>query len=591
MPTLMNARASFASRCASVLTLALIIATPGHAWATPATGTRGIVATAHPAGSEAALAMLKAGGNAVDAAVAAAFVLAVVEPYSSGIGGGGFALVKMNETVDFMDFREVAPKAATRDMYVKDGKPDPMLSRDGILSVGVPGAVAGYLGLHERFGVLPRAQVLEPAIKTAADGFVVDPNYLADTEWRLEVLQRDPEAARIFLTPGAGANEPARLPPLGHRIVQPELANTLRALAAEGAKAFYRGELAKRLVADMKTRGGLITAEDLAGYKTRARTPLVGSFRGHAVVSSPPPSAGGQVVLTVLNALESLPTPRPWRDPRELHLMIETMKRAFADRALLGDSDFVPDPTRVLTARARTPKLLRLFAGRATPAARVPPGQATELEPKGRKRSTAAQPESKSTTHLSVLDAAGNAVAMTTTVNYGFGSGVVARGTGVLWNDQMDDFAVAPGVANAYGIAGSEANAVAAGKVPLSSMAPTLVFEAGTPTGPLRMVVGSPGGPRIPTTVIQVIVNHLDHGADIEQAIAEGRIHHQHLPDTVFVEPRSIDQLTRRELERRGHKLELDGPWSNAMAIAIDPKTGIRTGAADPRGVGVALAE
>lgn len=558
--------------------------------ASPAAGLRGMVAAAHPQATEAGVAMLRAGGNAVDAAVATAFALAVVEPYSSGIGGGGFATLRVGEQVLFLDFREVAPAKAKRDMYVRDGDADPILSRDGILSVAVPGAVAGYLGLHQRFGKLPREQVLAPAIRLAEEGFAVSETYREDADWRLDVLRADPEAARIFLVPGADGGPPVP-PPLGHRLVQKDLALTLRTLAKEGAAAFYEGSIAKQLAADMKARGGLVTLADLARYQVREREPLIGSFRGNAVATAPPPSAGGQVVLTILNVMETQPANRAWRDPSALHLYLEASKRAFADRYLLGDPSFVKDVTRGLVAKDRAALLVEIIGPQATSAADVPPGQGAQLPPPLGEKERPRLQQSPHTTHLCSVDAEGNAVSMTTTVNYGFGSGVVAKGTGVLWNDEMDDFAVAPGVPNAYGIVGAEANAVAPGKVPLSSMSPTLVFAGPTVRSPVRLVVGSPGGPRIPTTVAQVILNHLDAGADVGRAIAFGRVHHQHLPDKVLVERYGLDALTIADLERRGHVVEVSEAWSNASAIAIDPETGVRTGAADPRGVGVAIAE
>ncbi len=558
--------------------------------AAPAAGLRGMVSSAHPAASEAGVAMLRAGGNAADAAAAIAFALSVVEPYSSGIGGGGFALVRMDRELVFVDFREVAPKGADHDMYIRDGKADPIMSRDGILAVGVPGAVAGYVDLQKRWGKLKLAQVLEPAIRLAADGFPVSERYRGYCGWRLDLLRQDPEASRIFLVPGENG-APAQIPPLGHRIVQADQAATLRAIAAKGADAFYKGEIAKKLAADVQARGGLITLEDLAAYRVRHRRPLVGSYRGHAVATSPPPSAGGQVVLTILNLLETLPNHVAWHDARAVHLYIEASKRAFADRYLIGDPDFVDDVTRNLIAKDRATLLASVIGDDATPAADIVPGQGAQLPPPPHRRVSAVPLEGADTSHLCAIDAGGNAVSLTTTVNYGWGSGVVARGTGVLLNDEMDDFAVAPGVPNVYGIVGAEANAVAPGKVPLSSMSPTIVFQGPTVDSPVRLVVGSPGGPRIPTTVTQIIVNHLTYGADVAKAIALGRMHHQHLPDVVRVEPYTIDAATARLLEQHGHVLEEQEPWSNATAIAVDPKTGVRTGAADPRGIGTAIAE
>nr|PZM91324.1 MAG: gamma-glutamyltransferase [Pseudomonadota bacterium] len=540
--------------------------------ALPAAGTGGMVASAHAEATHAGVEMLRQGGNAADAAVATAFALAVAEPYASGIGGGGFALVRMGGELVFLDFREVAPAAANRDMYLRDGRPIPELSTDGPLAVAVPGAVAGYLELHARWGKLPRAKVLEPAIRLAHEGVVIDERYRGYARHRLPVLRADPEAARIFLHDG-------EVPPLGWKLKQPELARTLEILAESGPAPFYEGEIATAIAADLARRGGILTEADLSAYRVRERKPLVGTYLGHAVATAPLPSSGGMIVLSVLNALESLPPQTPWRDPVALHLYIEAAKRAFADRRLLADPAFVDVPVDRLVSKERARNWVEEIGFLATPPEAIAPGGAESPR------------EGAHTSHLSVVDREGNAIALTTTINTPFGAGIVARGTGILLNNEMDDFAAAPGVPNAYGIVGSEANAIAPGKVPLSSMAPTLVFSGPTTDSPVRLVVGSPGGSRIPTTVVQVIFHHLFHGMPIDQAIAQGRIHQQHLPEVVYVEPYALDAATAGLLMLRGHKLVETGPWSNATAIAIDPETGIRTGAADPRGVGMAMAE
>lgn len=567
------------------LSFVLILSWCFSAVALPAAGHQGMVATAHPSATQAGIAMLRQGGNAVDAAVAAAFALAVAEPYSSGIGGGGFAMIRHGKDLAFLDFREVAPRKATRDMYLVDGKPRPELSRDGALAAAVPGAVAGYLELHGRWGRLPRAAVLAPAIRIARDGFLVDSRYQSAAGWRLEALSKDPEAVKIFLVEKDGK---ASVPPIGHRIVQADLARTLETLAKEGAPAFYKGSIARLLEADMKARGGLVDREDLAAYEVKTRKPLLGSYRGHAIATAPPPSAGGQVILTLLNTLEKLPEATPFHDPDALHLYLEVLKRTYADRMLFGDPAFVDIPVAQLITKDRATRMVSAIGKKATPSLQVPPGQFTPVEGK---LPSALTDDGMDTTHLDVVDVEGNAVSLTTTVNYGFGAAIVARGTGILWNDEMDDFAIAPGVPNVFGVVGAEANAVAPGKIPLSSMAPTFVFAGNTVDSPLRLLVGSPGGPRIPTTIAQVIHNHLAFGADVEKAISLGRVHHQHLPDAALVEPFTLDPLTLDALRRKGHLVEERQPWSNATAIAIDPETGLRTGAADPRGVGSAMAQ
>ncbi len=572
-----------------IITASLILST--SALARPTATQSGMAVSAHPLASQAGAEILRAGGNAADAAAAVALALAVVEPYSSGLGGGGFALVRMGEELTFMDFRETAPKAAERDMYIEEGVPNPLSSRDGIRSVAVPGAAAGYLELQQRYGKLERARVLAPAIALARDGFRVTTRYQDYVAWRLELLRGDPEICKIFLVKDPDGQWVS--PELGHRIVQPDLTQTLIQLADQGTNAFYAGDIAKKLAADMQARQGLVTADDLASYRVRYREPLTGTYRGHTIVSSPPPSSGGQILLTLLNILETQPAPADWRDPEFVHLYIEASKRAFADRALLGDPDFLPYLPKLLgylTAKDRAALLSQVINETATDSRTIPAAQGSALPADVPRQGPAPFSPGTDTSHLSVIDSEGNAVAMTTTINYAWGSGVVARGTGIIWNDEMDDFAVAPGVPNAYGIVGSDANAVEPGKVPLSSMSPTMMFLGDT-SGPLELIVGSPGGSRIPTTVAQAIINIVDFGADAENAINLGRIHHQHLPDTVFVEPYALESATRRALEAKGHVLKDRKPWSNATIIYIDPKTRIRYGAADRRGDGSAIAQ
>ncbi len=586
-----------------VLSVVVLLAS-SSALAVPVAGVRGMVAANHPAATEAGVTILRAGGNAVDAAVATAFALAVVEPYSSGIGGGGFAVLKVDKTLTFLDFRETAPAKASRTMFIKDGKPDPVASRDGVTSVATPGAVAGYLEMHRRFGKLPRAQVLAPAIALAENGFAMNEVYRRDVEWRFDLLRADPEAARTFLVNGEN-------PPIGTVLKQPDLAWTLRQLAADGAAAFYTGAVAKKLVADMVRRGGLVSAKDLAAYRVREHPVLLGSYRGHAIATAPPPSAGGEVLLTLLNVMETLPADKPFRDPTTLHTYVEASKHAFADRYLIADPKFIRDVTKELTTKERGVLIAKSIGDRAASAfdvlpgqfAKLPdgvvpklplvvkPGEAADMPLTGGAAKMPDPVKSPHTTHLSVVDAAGNAVSLTTTVNYAFGSCVVAQGTGVLWNDEMDDFAVAPGVPNAYGVIGNEANTVAPGKVPVSSMTPSIVFDGPTTDSPIRLVVGAPGGPRIPTTVAQIVLNFFDQNADVQQAVSIGRLHHQHLPDAVSIERLGVEASTIAELERRGHAIKRQETWGKATAIAIDPKTGVRTGAADPRGVGSAMAE
>ncbi len=568
-----------------VLVLCVLGVPPAQA-ARPYRG--GAVATAHPEASAAALEMLNKGGNAVDAAVAAAFTLAVVGPYHSGVGGGGFALVheaKAGHTT-VLDFREVAPQAATRDMYVKDGQVVPGLSTDGALSVAVPGAVAGYLELLQKHGKLSPAVVLAPAIRVARQGFWVSPKYQQMAEMRVQCLAKDPEAARIFLTrspEGAWA-----VPPIGHLVKQPDLARTLQALAKRGAKAFYAGPTAQAMVDTVKAGGGVLTLEDLATYKTRPATALEGSYRGHRLLTMPPPSAGGLAVVQVLGALERrFPQQLPYRDPQALHIYAEAVRRVYVDRVkYLGDPAFVKIPLQQLAS----PGYIGDLAGSIDPKKATP--SASLLPPvEGAPSSTLPpEPQKKNTTHISVIDKDGNAVAMTTTVNYAFGSCVVAKGTGVLLNDEMDDFAARPGVPNAYGLVTGEPNAIAPGKVPLSSMSPTLVFSKEDPKR-VMLAVGSPGGSTIPTTVIQTISNVVDHGMDLTRAVGEGRLHHQYLPDELWVDRWGLEPATQAALEALGHKIRRVDAWGDAEAVFSDPRTNLRYSASDPRNEGAALGQ
>ena len=573
-----------------LVTIVLLISATGLA--KPITGRKGMVSSAHPSATQAGVTMLRLGGNAADAAAATAFALAVVEPYSSGIGGGGFALTSFQGEQEFFDFREVAPKLAQRDMYIRNGKPNNVLSRDGVLSIAVPGAVAGYLQLQKELGTLTRKQILAPAIELASNGFAVTPRYIRYVNKRLQLLRQDPELCRIFLVQDENGDFSA--PEVGYILKQPDLAETLKSIAEQGAEVFYSGSIARKIATDIQNREGLITLDDLASYTLRKRKPLVGTYRGHAIVSSPPPSSGGQILLTLLNIMETLPPSTPWRSGEALHLYIEGSKRAFADRAFLGDPLFVPYVPKLiplLVQKDRAKLVAQVITDNAEPATSIPAGQGSAMFPDIPVPKGGSQSDGKDTTHLSVIDKNGNAVALTTTINYSWGSGIVARETGIVLNDEMDDFAVAPGVPNAYGIVGSEANSVEPGKTPLSSMSPTIVFSGPTTQSPIQLVLGSPGGSRIPTTVAQIIINVIDHNTDIQRAITSGRIHHQHLPDLVFIEEQTLASPTIDYLRGKGHQVKVGGRWSNATGILVDPKSKLVTGCADPRGIGIAMAE
>ncbi|MBD1908593.1 gamma-glutamyltransferase family protein [Funiculus sociatus GB2-A5] len=561
----------------------------------PLRSKQGMVVSAHPLGSEAGVSMLRKGGNAVDAAVATAFAISVVEPFSAGIGGGGFLLLRLEKTgeIKALDFRERAPLKATRDMYLDAaGKVRPNVSVDGHLSVAVPGTVAGLYEIHRQYGKLSWQEVVAPSVKLAQDGFIVSRRFVAAAERRKEPLLKNPAARQVFTRNGA-MYQP------GERLIQTDLAKTLQAIA-QNPQSFYTGNIARAIADDMAKNGGLITLEDLRTYKTTWRTPVCGNFRQSRICSMPPPSSGGVHLLEILNIIGGIPSPNPrliegsgdvkarlvdgeandlkskgWHHPDTLHLMIEAMRIAYADRAeYLGDPDFVKVPVSSLINPAyAAERRQEISMNRARLSSEVKPADKETLQRLAR--------ESNDTTHLTVVDENRNTVSLTFTVNYGFGSGVVVPGTGILLNDEMDDFAAAPGVPNAYGLVGGEANAIAPRKIPLSSMTPTIVTE----NGKLRMAVGAPGGSTIITTVLQVVLNVLEYGMNAGQAVSAPRIHHQWLPDQVNVEPFGLDVATIAELRRRGHKIEERSPWGNANAIVVTPD-GFLEGAADPRGEG-----
>jgi gamma-glutamyltranspeptidase / glutathione hydrolase len=546
----------------------------------------GVVASAYPQSAEAALQMLDRGGNAVDAAVAAAFAAGVVGPYHNGLGGGGFALVAVSGKEPLaLDFREVAPAAATRDMYLRDGKPVPLLATDGALSVAVPNAVNGYLALLERGGSLPRSVVLGPAIRLARDGFVVNPKYRQTATDRLACLRGDDEAARIFLRPGPDGRPD--VPALGERIRQPELGRTLERIAAGGAAVVRSGPIARAIVQTVKGGGGILTGDDLLRVRPRWRAPLRGSYRGHAIVAFPPPSGGGIILLETLGTLEKLRPERfERRAPADVHLYVEALRRAYFDRAMAVAD---PDQVEVPVARLLSAEHLAALAASIDPR-KATPSLSLRLAPE-LGAAPAPASEAKHTTHVSVIDRKGNAVALTTTLNTWFGSCLVARGTGILLNNEMDDFSIRPGVPNSYGLVFGEGNAIAPGKIPVSSMAPTLVFQKDRP-GRVLLALGGSGGSFIPTGVIQVTMNVIDAGLNLAVAMGEGRVHHQWLPDVVMVNPDALDPLTRAALEAMGHTFKVnDGALADVEAVMEDPVTGLRFGASDPRGEGTGVGQ
>jgi len=552
-------------RVARLLSWALVLLASSALADRPYRG--GAVATQHAWASQAALEMLERGGNAVDAAVAAAFTLAVATPYHSGLGGGGFALVYDAKTSQarVLDFRETAPRAATRDMYLKDGAVVPGLSTDGALAVATPGAAAGYLELLAHGGRLKPEVVMAPAIRAARIGIWVSPKYRQMASARVEALRRDPEAARLFLRPGADG-VPA-VPPIGTLLPQPELAGTLEQLAKRGAGAFYAGALGRAVAEAVKKGGGVMTFEDIAGYHPRWRQPLEGTYRGHRIVTAPLPSAGGVVVLETLGMLEAA-TPQgfDWHDAGALHVLAEALQRAHADRAqYLGDPAFVDVPLqRLLSSQALSAAAGRIPREHATASSSLVDG-GTGLETD--------IGSLKHTSHISVVDREGNAVALTTTLNGPFGAALVVKGTGIVLNNQMDDFDIKPS---------AQANAIAPGKVPLSSVAPTFVFQKTDPSK-VMLALGAAGGPFIPSTVVQLISNVVDARMDLVRAVGAGRIHHPFLPDVLLIDRFGVDPATEKALQALGHATHRVEAWADAEAVYVDPETALRTSASEPR--------
>ncbi|MEP0869648.1 gamma-glutamyltransferase [Trichocoleus desertorum AS-A10] len=545
------------------------------AFISPQRSQQGMVVSAHPQASDAGLTMLRQGGNAVDAAVATAFVLSVVEPFSAGIGGGGFLLFHAGKTgkTTALDFREQAPQLATRNMFLDaQGRVRPQTSVDGHLAVAVPGTVAGLYEVHRRYGQLPWAQVVNPAIQLAQGGFEITPRFVESAAARKAVILRNSAARQVFTRDGVFYE-------VGDRLVQRDLAKTLQAIAQD-PQSFYRGWIAAAIARDMAKNGGLITAKDLQLYRPTWRTPICGPFRQYQVCSMPPPSSGGVHLLEILNIVGCADLKSwGWHSPDALHLLASAMQIAYADRAVfLGDPKFVQVPVKALTSRAYA----------ATRRQEIPPRQARSskvvkaVDPAVLKRFMTTA-ESDDTTHLTVVDPVRNAVSLTFTVNGPFGAGVVAPGTGILLNNEMDDFAIAPGIPNLYGLVGNDANAVAPGKIPLSSMTPTIVTERGK----LRLAVGSPGGSTIITTVLQIILNVLVYDMDAGAAVSASRIHHQWLPDELRVEPWGLDAATLKDLRQRGYQIQERAPWGNANLIVVAPN-GQLEGAVDPRGEGAA---
>ena len=546
--------------------LVLFVALPALSAAAPGTPPAQAVASAHPLATAAGQAILEAGGNAFDAAIAVSAALAVVEPYSSGLGGGGFWLLhRASDGRQVMiDGRERAPLAAQRDLYLdKSGDVVPGLSMNGPLAAAVPGEPAALVYLASHYGRLPLAKSLAPAIRLAAEGFAVDERYRRLARFRLDVLQRYPAAADIFLHNDA-------VPEAGTLIRQPDLAATLRALAEHGRDGFYGGKMATLLVQGVRAAGGIWTERDLAEYRVVEREPVSFDYRDLHIVSAAPPSSGGIALATMLHILEGYPL-ASLPEAEHVHLVTEAMRRAYRDRAeYLGDPDFVEIPVQQLIHPWYAAGLrASIRSDRATPSAALPGSEAAQ--------------SGNDTTHFSILDRDGNRVAGTLSVNYPFGSGFVAPGTGVLLNDEMDDFSAKPGVPNAYGLVGAEANSIAPGKRPLSSMTPTFVeSDRGV------AILGTPGGSRIITMVLLGILD-LEQGHGPVSWVSEPRFHHQYLPDVIQYEPEAFSPDVQQALRAQGHTLKpLERGYGNMQAIYWDFAGKRVEAVSDPRGAGSA---
>jgi gamma-glutamyltranspeptidase/glutathione hydrolase len=535
----------------------------------PVRARHGIVASTNEIASKVGVDIMKRGGNAVDAAIAVAFALAVTHPAAGNLGGGGFMMIRLKDgRTTAIDYREMAPAAATHNIYLdKDGK---VLegeggSVEGYRAAGVPGTVRGMELALKKYGShrLTWTQLIEPARALAANGFTVTYTLARSLRGSREYLSKYTETKRIYLNDGRFYNE-------GDVFRQPDLAATFARLQQRGPNEFYEGQTARLIVDDLKRHNGLMTMADMRGYVAKERETMRGNYRGYEIVSMPPPSSGGAVLIEMLNILEGYDFKKmDWASSDRYHLMTEAMRRAFADRAeYMGDTDFVKVPIAGLIDKKYAAQLRETI----NPASASSSEQVKAGKPVGY--------ESEETTHFTVVDAEGNAVANTYTLNNSYGSAVVAKGTGLLMNDEMDDFAAKPGTPNLYGLIQGERNAVAPRKRPLSAMTPTFVLRK---DGSLWFTVGSPGGPTIINTVLDVITNVIDYNMNIQQAIDAPRIHHQWLPDELVFEPYGLSGDTQNALLARGHKLAKPRYLGDAEGIMIEEKTGMRLGATDPR--------
>ena len=561
----------FTLTLALALTVAVVTPQSHAAYPQPVRAEHGMVASVDGIASQIGVDIMKQGGNAVDAAVAVGLALAVTWPSAGNLGGGGFMVIRLPDgTSEVIDYRERAPLAATADMYLDDdGNIIEDASTVGALATGIPGTIAGLAMALERHGNLSWEQVIEPARRLADEGFPVSWHFartLVDED-NVKLLSRFDETRRIFLNDGDPVKE-------GEIFRQPDLAKTLARLKEQGPREFYEGETAALIVAEMERQGGIITRKDLERYEPTVRQPLRGTYRGYEILTMPPPSSGGAILLEMLHVLEPFDLESMGHNSAEyLHLLIETMKRAFADRAEhMGDTDFVDDvPLEWILSAERAAEIRRgIDMDRATPSTAIRAGQPVRVEP-------------KSTTHFTTVDEDGMVVSNTYTINETFGNGLTVTGAGFLLNNEMDDFTSKVGVPNLYGLIQGEANAIAPLKRPLSSMTPTIVLRDGEPF----LGIGSPGGPRIINAVLQVILNVIDHGMNVQEAVSAPRFHHQWLPDVIRWEQGGLNADTRQRMEAMGHVFHDKPQDSNYMGdaegVLIDPLDGTRMGGSDPR--------
>ncbi len=538
----------------------------------PARAKKAMVASGEPLATEAGLEILKKGGNAVDAAVAVGFALEVVYPLAGNIGGGGFMVIRFPDGKSTtIDYREMAPARASRNMYLdKNGNVIPGLSLVGYLASGVPGSVKGLYLAHRKYGKLPWKELLQPAIRLAEQGFPISYELANSLKRRKAIFLKFPATAKIFLKNG---KEPYRE---GDLLVQKDLAHTLRLIAEKGADGFYKGEVAEKIARAMKEHGGLITKADLSAYRAHERKPVEGDYHEYHIISMGPPSSGGICLVELLNILEGFPLKKMgFHSSQSVHVIVEAEKRVYADRAkFMGDIDFYPVPIAGLTSKPYADSLRKqIDPNRATPSSEISAGRPVGYE-------------SPQTTHYSVVDENRLAVSVTTTLNSAYGSKVVIDGAGFFMNNEMDDFSAKPGVPNQFGLIGGEANAIEPHKRMLSSMTPTIVEK----NGKLFMVVGTPGGSTIITSVLQTILNVVDFGLNIQEAVDAPRFHHQWLPDQIFYDRFAFPKDVVANLQKMGHHLKArysNGPGI-VEAILVDPRTGVLWGGSDSRGYGLA---